>query len=84
LVKKGLPFRDAHEVVAYAVKTAQGLGVDLSELPLTTLQGFNASIEADVFGPLSLEGSMGARNTVGGTAPTQVRQQISRHRARLA
>lgn len=83
LVKKGLPFRDAHEVVAHAVKTAQGLGVDLSELPLATLQGFNPSIEADVFGPLSLEGSMGARNTLGGTAPAQVRAQISRHRSRL-
>ena len=84
LVKKGLPFRDAHEVVAHAVKTAQGLGVDLSELPLQTLQQFDARIEADVFGPLSLQGSLNARNTLGGTAPTQVRLQIARHRTRLA
>jgi argininosuccinate lyase len=84
LVKKGLPFRDAHEVVAHAVKTAQGLGVDLSELPLETLQQFDKRIEADVFGPLSLEGSLNARNTLGGTAPAQVRVQIARHRARLA
>jgi argininosuccinate lyase len=84
LVKKGLPFRDAHEVVAHAVKTAQGLGVDLSELPLQTLQQFDARIEADVFGPLSLQGSMNARNTLGGTAPAQVRSQIARHRARWA
>jgi argininosuccinate lyase len=84
LVKKGLPFRDAHEVVAHAVKTAQGLGVDLSELPLETLQQFDARIEADVFGPLSLQGSMNARNTLGGTAPAQVRSQIARHRARWA
>jgi argininosuccinate lyase len=83
LVKKGLPFRDAHEVVAHAVKTAQGLGVDLSELPLKTLQKFDSRIEIDVFGPLSLQGSLNARNTLGGTAPTQVRLQIARHRARL-
>jgi argininosuccinate lyase len=83
LVKKGLPFRDAHEVVAHAVKTAQGLGVDLSELPLETLQKFDKRIEADVFGPLSLQGSLNARNTLGGTAPAQVRVQIARHRVRL-
>jgi argininosuccinate lyase len=83
LVKKGLPFRDAHEVVAHAVKTAQGLGVDLSELPLATLQQFDSRIEADVFEPLSLQGSLNARNTLGGTAPAQVRLQIAKHRARL-
>jgi argininosuccinate lyase len=83
LVKKGLPFRDAHEVVAHAVKTAQTQHLDLSELPLTTLQQFNPSIQADVFECLSLEGSLNARNTLGGTAPVQVRQQIARHRARL-
>jgi argininosuccinate lyase len=82
LVKKGLPFRDAHEVVAHAVKTAQGLGVDLSELPLETLKQFDNRIESDVFGPLSLQGSLNARNTLGGTAPAQVRLQIARHRAR--
>ena len=83
LVKKGLPFRDAHEVVAHAVKTAQTQNLDLSELPLTTLQQFNAGIQADVFECLSLEGSLNARNTLGGTAPDQVRQQIARHHARL-
>jgi argininosuccinate lyase len=83
LVKKGLPFRDAHEVVAHAVKTAQTQNLDLSELPLSTLQKFNASIQADVFECLSLEGSLNARNTLGGTAPDQVRQQIARHHARL-
>lgn len=83
LVKKGLPFRDAHEVVAHAVKTAQTQNLDLSELPLSTLQKFNASIQADVFECLSLEGSLNARNTLGGTAPDQVRQQIVRHHARL-
>jgi argininosuccinate lyase len=84
LVKKGLPFRDAHEVVAHAVKTAIGLGQDLSELPLATLQGFDARIEADVAEALTLAGSLNARNTLGGTAPAQVRLQIERHQARLA
>ncbi|QEA12232.1 argininosuccinate lyase [Comamonas flocculans] len=84
LVKKGLPFRDAHETVAHAVKAAQAQGVDLSALPLATLQGFHAGIEADVFEVLSLEGSLRARQTLGGTAPVQVRRQIARHRERLA
>ncbi|MGY4830322.1 argininosuccinate lyase [Sphaerotilaceae bacterium SBD11-9] len=83
LVKKGLPFRDAHEVVAHAVKTAIGQGKDLSELPLATLQGFNPAIGDDVFGVLSLHGSLNARNVLGGTAPAQVRAQIARHRQRL-
>ncbi len=84
LVKKGLPFRDAHEVVAHAVKSASATGVDLSELPLAVLQSFNPTIEADVFEALSLRGSLNARSTLGGTAPVQVRAQIARHRARLA
>jgi argininosuccinate lyase len=84
MVKKGLPFRDAHEAVAHAVKTAQAQGVDLSELPLATLQTFHPQIEADVFEVLSLRGSLNARNTLGGTAPAQVAAQIARHRARLA
>ena len=83
LVKKGLPFRDAHEVVAHAVKTAQTQNLDLSELPLSTLQQFNPAIKADVFECLSLVGSLNARNTLGGTAPSQVRLQIARHHARL-
>jgi argininosuccinate lyase len=84
MVKKGLPFRDAHEAVAHAVKTAQAKGVDLSELSLAELQAFNPAIEADVFDCLSLEGSLNARNTLGGTAPEQVRVQLARHRKRLA
>ncbi len=83
LVKKGLPFRDAHEVVAHAVKLAIGEGRDLSALPLATLQGFHPAIEADVFEVLSLRGSLNARSLLGGTAPAQVRLQIARHRARL-
>ena len=83
MVKKGLPFRDAHEAVAHAVKTAMAQGVDLSELPLNVLQGFNSKIENDVYECLSLHGSLNARNTLGGTAPEQVRYQITRHMARL-
>ncbi|MBA2964194.1 argininosuccinate lyase [Ramlibacter sp. MAH-25] len=80
LVKKGLPFRDAHEIVAHAVKEAQGKGVDLSELPLETLKGFHALIENDVYDVLSLQGSMNARMVVGGTAVERVREQIARLR----
>ena len=84
LVKKGLPFRDAHETVAHAVKAAISHRVDLSELPLNVLQGFNPNIDKDVYDVLSLRGSLNARNTLGGTAPAQVRAQIARHQARLA
>jgi len=83
LVKKGLPFRDAHEVVAHAVKSAIQRGVDLAELPLDALQSFNAAITDDVYQVLSLRGSLNARNVLGGTAPAQVRAQIAKHRARL-
>jgi argininosuccinate lyase len=83
LVKKGLPFRDAHETVAHAVKAAVTHQVDLSELPLAVLQGFHPSIEKDVYDVLSLRGSLNARDILGGTAPKQVRAQIAKHRARL-
>ncbi len=83
LVKKGLPFRDAHETVAHAVKAAILHAVDLSELPLAVLQQFHPKIEKDVYKVLSLGGSLNARDTLGGTAPAQVRAQIARHRARL-
>ena len=84
LVRKGLPFRDAHETVAHAVKAASTHNCDLSELPLAVLQGFHPSIEKDVYDCLSLRGSLQARNTLGGTAPAQVRAQIERHQQRLA
>lgn len=84
LVKKGLPFRDAHEVVAHAVKDAIAQGVDLSELSLAQLQAYNPAIEQDVFEVLSLRGSLNARNLLGGTAPAQVRAQVARHRQRLS
>ena len=84
LVKKGLPFRDAHDTVAQAVKAALSHNVDLSELPLNVLQQFNAAIGKDVYDALSLRGSLNARNIAGGTAPAQVRAEIARHRERLA
>ena len=84
LVKKGQPFRDAHETVAHAVKAAASHNCDLSELPLEVLQGFHPSIDKDVYDCLSLHGSLNARNTLGGTAPVQVRAQIERHHKRLA
>ncbi|MCL1962098.1 MAG: argininosuccinate lyase [Desulfovibrionaceae bacterium] len=84
LVKKGLPFRDAHETVARAVKAASTHGCDLSELPLKTLREFHPAIDDDVYAVLSLRGSLNARNTLGGAAPAQVQNQIKRHRARLA
>ena len=83
LVKKGVPFRDAHEIVAHAVRSAMQLGQDLSQLPLTTLQGFHPAIAQDVFDVLSLTGSLRARQVVGGTAPDQVRTRIAAHRQRL-
>jgi len=74
LVKKGLPFRDAHETVARAVKYCVENQCDLSDLSLERLQEYHPAIEADVFQVLTLEGSVAARNHVGGTAPEQVRQ----------
>jgi argininosuccinate lyase len=83
LVKKGMPFRDAHEVVARAVKSASARGVDLADLGLVELRGFSPLIDADVSGVLTLEGSVNSRDHVGGTAPAQVRAAVLRHRARL-
>ena len=84
LVKKGLPFRDAHEVVAHSVKAAQAEGLDLSELSLAALQSCHPAIDDDVYAVLSLRGSLDARNVLGGTAPVQVRAQVTRHRERLS
>ncbi len=84
LVNKGLPFRDAHEVVGKAVAHALGKGVDLSELSLADLQSFSDHIESGVFEVLTLEGSLHARDHFGGTAPAQVRAAVERARERLA
>jgi argininosuccinate lyase len=82
--EKGIPFRDAHETVAHAVRLASERGLELAALSLEELQAIEPRIGADVFGPLSLEGSLAARQVLGGTAPAQVRAQVARHRARLA
>ncbi|MDO4640572.1 MAG: argininosuccinate lyase [Neisseria sp.] len=84
LVKKGMPFRDSHEVVAQAVRYADEEKVDLSGLPLDVLQRFSDLIEQDVYEVLTPEGSMNARNHLGGTAPEQVRLQVERWKQRLA
>jgi argininosuccinate lyase len=83
LVKKGLPFRDAHEAVAHAVRACVDRGCDLSDLSLEELRKFSPLIDTDVFNVLTLEGSVAARNHVGGTAPQQVRAAIARARAQL-
>jgi argininosuccinate lyase len=83
LVKKGLPFRDAHEVVALAVKLGVNKGCDLAEMSLAELQQFNPLISEDVFDVLTLEGSVASRNHIGGTAPAQVKNAIQVARAAL-
>jgi argininosuccinate lyase len=84
LVRKGVPFRDAHEVVAAAVKFGLARGMDLADLPLDTLRTFHAAIGDDVYeAALTLKASLNARQVIGGTAPERVREQIAAHRQRL-
>jgi len=82
LVRKGVPFRDAHGIVARAVREAEAVGCDLSGLPLAVLRRFSPAIGEDVFQSLSLEGSVAARDHVGGTAPAQVKAAVARSRKR--
>ena len=84
LVRRGVAFRDAHEIVGRAVRFGVEQGRDLAEMSLEELRGFSRSIEEDVFEVLTLEGSVGARNHTGGTAPDQVRAQVAAARQRLA
>ncbi|MHB1676388.1 MAG: argininosuccinate lyase [Sulfuriferula sp.] len=84
LVKKGLPFRDAHEAVALAVRHAEAQNCDLADLPLTDLQRFSPLIASDIYSVLSLTGSLHSRNHIGGTAPGQVRAAIARGRLSIA
>ncbi|MTI62877.1 argininosuccinate lyase [Methylophaga sp.] len=81
LVRKGTPFRDAHEVVGLSVAYGLKHKKDLSAMSLEELQQFSSQIEADVFDVLTLEGSVAARNHLGGTAPEQVRAAIKRARS---
>jgi argininosuccinate lyase len=84
LVRKGVAFRDAHEIVGKAVKKGIKDGKDLAQLSLAELQKFSGFIEQDVFDVLTLEGSVAARNHIGGTAPRQVQQAIVRARQWLS
>jgi argininosuccinate lyase len=84
LVRKGVAFRDAHGIVARAVREAEGVGCDLSGLPLAVLKRFSSAIGDDVYDSLSLEGSVAARDHPGGTAPKRVRAAVARARARRA
>ena len=83
LVRKGLPFRDAHEAVAQAVREAERRDCDLSELPLVELRRFSPLIDRDVVDVLTLEGSVASRDHVGGTAPQQVRAAIEAARREI-
>jgi argininosuccinate lyase len=84
LVCRGLPFRDAHEVVGNAVAYGVEQGKDLADMSLDELRCFSDRIERDVFEVLTLEGSVAARNHVGGTAPAQVRQAVKDAWLRIA
>jgi len=83
LVKKGLPFRDAHEAVAKAVRACEQRSCDLTDLSIAELREFSPLINDDIFSVLTLEGSVAARNHPGGTAPAQVVEAIKRARSRL-
>lgn len=84
LVRRGVPFRDAHEIVGKSVGYGVQTGKDLSEMSLAELQQFSTVIEQDVFAVLTLEGSVAARNHIGGTAPTQVKAAVERAKVNLA
>ncbi|MCP5208056.1 MAG: argininosuccinate lyase [Hahellaceae bacterium] len=84
LVVKGMPFRDAHEVVGKAVGYGVQSGLDLADMSLEKLQEFSEIITADVFDVLTLEGSVNARNHIGGTAPAQVIAAVGRARSYIA
>jgi argininosuccinate lyase len=83
LVRKGVPFRDAHEAVARAVREADERACDLAALPLDVLQRFSPHVAADVFDVLTPEGSVASRDHAGGTAPSQVRAAIAAARHEL-
>ena len=84
LVRKGLPFRDAHEVVGKVVGVAIADKVALEQMPLSQMQHYSDAIEADVYDVLTLEGSVNARNHIGGTAPRQVKMAAEQAAAILA
>ncbi|MBO4790559.1 MAG: argininosuccinate lyase, partial [Oxalobacter sp.] len=84
LVKKGLPFRAAHEAVARAVRFCVENNCDLSDMTLEQMKSFSPLVESDVMGALTLEASVSARSHIGGTAPERVKEAVSDLRNRLA
>ncbi len=84
LVRKGIPFRDSHEIVGKSVAYGVSHNKDLSEMTLRELQQFSGQIDADVFDVLTLEGSVAARNHIGGTAPEQVRRAVGNAKKALS
>ena len=83
LVRKGVPFREAHEAVAQAVRFAESRGCELAELKLSELQRFSPAITEDVHSTLTLEGSLKSRSHLGGTAPVRVKAAIAKARKSL-
>jgi argininosuccinate lyase len=83
LVRKGVAFRDAHEAVGQAVREAERSGRDLSQLSVDELRRFSPRVDADVFGVLTLEGSVASRDHPGGTAPARVRAAIQAARKEI-
>lgn len=83
LVRKGLPFRDAHEAVARAVRAAEEAKCDLADLSLPSLKAFSELIDDDIYAVLTLEGSLSSRTSLGGTAPVRVKEAIQAARTRL-
>ncbi|MNP13560.1 Argininosuccinate lyase [compost metagenome] len=83
-MRRGLPFRDCHEIVGHAVKYGVDSGKDLAEMSLEELRKFSDQIDQDVFAVLTLEGSVNARNHIGGTAPAQVKAAVVRGQALIA
>ncbi|MDH3286494.1 MAG: argininosuccinate lyase [Betaproteobacteria bacterium] len=84
LVRKGMPFREAHEAVSQAVRFAEGRGCELADLKLAELQEFAPAVDKDVFAALTLEGSLNSRTHIGGTAPARVKAAIAKARKSLA
>lgn len=83
LVRKGVPFREAHETVGRIVIKALERGVELNDLPLDELRSFSNEIESDVFEVLTLENTIASKSIIGGTAPAQVAAALARARAML-
>jgi argininosuccinate lyase len=83
LVRKGIPFREAHETVGKAVVLAMEKGIELAELSLDELRSFSEKIENDVFASLSLQSTLATKSLMGGTAPQRVNKALALARKSL-